>query len=262
MNRWAIFTDLDGTLLDGSTFDLEPARPMLDRLRLANVPVVPVTSKTFDEVEPLARDLGLRHALIVESGGAIAGWDGEEWLFEPVGPSSDELQDAIEEIQRRTHARITRYAAMGSAEAARYSGLTGESLRRSQRRRFSEPFILDSGSAEEVIGTAAAIGFRVRRGGRFMHLGGIGGKGGAVARVREELGRDVTMVALGDAPMDAEYLGFADVPIIVPHRVGAPNPELLRRVPHARVAPAPGPAGWAAAIDAVWRELGNPQWAT
>ena len=56
MNRWAVFTDLDGTLLDATTFDLEPARPMLDRLRDANVHVVPVTSKTFDEVEPLARE--------------------------------------------------------------------------------------------------------------------------------------------------------------------------------------------------------------
>lgn len=262
MIQWAVFTDLDGTLLDGSTFDLEPARPMLDRLRLANVPVVPVTSKTFDEVEPLARDLGLRHGLIMESGGAIAGWDGDEWLFESIGPSGDELRDAIEEIQRRTGARISRYAAMGTAEAARYSGLTGESLQRSQRRRGSEPFILESGSAEEVIDAAATIGFRVRRGGRFLHLGGISGKGEAVARVQEKLGRDVTMVALGDAPMDAEYLGFAHVPIIVPDRDGAPDPELLRRVPHARVAPAPGPAGWAAAIEAVWRELGNPQWPT
>jgi mannosyl-3-phosphoglycerate phosphatase len=260
MSRWAVFTDLDGTLLDGATFDLEPARPMLERLRAAHVPVVPVTSKTFDEVEPLARDLGLRHALIVESGGGIAGRDGDEWLFEPLGPTSEELRDALDEIQRRTGARIARYSAMDAAEAERHSGLTGESLARSQRRRFSEPFILESGSAEEVIAAAVSMGFRVRRGGRFLHLGGLGGKGDAVARVREELGRDVTMVALGDAPMDAGYLGFADVPIIVPHRDGAPDPELLRRVPHARVAPAPGPAGWAAAIDAVWRELGNPQW--
>jgi mannosyl-3-phosphoglycerate phosphatase len=262
MTRWAVFTDLDGTLLDGSTFDLEPARPMLDRLRMANVPVVPVTSKTFDEVEPLARDLGLRHALIVESGGAIARWDGHEWLLEPGGPSSEELRDAISEIQRRTGARMSRYAAMAAADAARYSGLTGESLQRSQRRRFSEPFILESGSVEEVIDGATAMGFGVRRGGRFLHLGGRSGKGDAVARVREELGGNVTLVALGDAPMDAEYLGFADVPIIVPHGAGAPDPELFRRVPNARVAPAPGPAGWAAALDAVWSELGDPQWPT
>jgi mannosyl-3-phosphoglycerate phosphatase len=260
MNRWAVFTDLDGTLLDATTFDLEPARATLDRLRSANVPVVPVTSKTFDEVEPLARELGFRHALIVESGGGIAGWDGDRWIFEAIGPSSDALRDAIDEIQRRSGARITRYSAMDAAEAARYSGLTGEALARSQRRRFSEPFVLESGIPEDVFGEAAAMGFRVRRGGRFFHLGGLEGKGEAVARVREELGCNVTVVALGDAPMDAEFLVVADVRIIIPHRGGAPDPELLLGVPSARVAPAPGPAGWAAAIDAVWRELGNPQW--
>ena len=262
MNRWAVFTDLDGTLLDSTTFDFEPARSVLERLRRAHVPVVPVTSKTFDEVELLARDFGWHHALIVESGGGIAGWDGDGWIFETIGPSSDVLRQAIDELQRRSGARIARYSAMDAVEAARNSGLTGEALARSQRRRFSEPFILESGFPEDVIGVAAAMGLRVRRGGRFLHLGGLGGKGEAVARVREELGCDVTMVALGDAPMDAEFLSLADIPIIIPHRDGTPDPELLVRVPQARVAPAPGPAGWAAAVDAVWRELGNPQWPT
>jgi mannosyl-3-phosphoglycerate phosphatase len=260
MNRWAVFTDLDGTLLDGTTFDFEPARPALERLRMANVPVIPVTSKTFDEVESLARDLGWHHGLIVESGGGIVSWDGDRWIFQSTGPSSDALGLAAEEIERRTGARILLYSAMDAATAARYSGLAGDSLQRSQRRRFSQPFILEAGDAEAVIEAADAMGLRVRRGGRFLHLGGTSGKGDAVARVREDLGRDVTTVALGDAPMDAEFLALADVPIIVPHQTGTPDSELALRVPHARVAPAPGPAGWAAAIDAVWVELGAPQW--
>lgn len=260
MNRWVVFTDLDGTLLDGTTFDLEPARPTLDRLRAANVPVVPVTSKTFAEVEPLAREVGLRHALIVESGGGIARRDGDRWQLESLGPSSNVLRDAMDELQRRTGARIARYSAMPADEAERHSGLSGDSLARSQRRDFSEPFILESGTSEGVIGAAAAMGLRVRRGGRFLHLGGTAGKGEAATRVREELGRDLTMVALGDAPMDAEFLVLADIPIVIPRSQGTPDPELVLRVPHARVAPAPGPAGWAKAIDAVWLELGNPQW--
>jgi mannosyl-3-phosphoglycerate phosphatase len=260
MNRWAVFTDLDGTLLDSTTFDFEPARPVLERLRRAHVPVVPVTSKTFDEVEPLARDFGWHHALIVESGGGIVGWDGDRWIFESTGPSSDALCLATDEIEHRTGAQIALYSAMDAATATRYSGLTGDSLRRSQRRRFSEPFIIEAGDAEKVIEAAAAMSLRVRRGGRFLHLGGISGKGDAAARIRDELGRDVTIVALGDAPLDAEFLDLADIPIIVPHREGTPDPELVLRVPHARVAPVHGPAGWAAAIDAVWRELGNPQW--
>jgi mannosyl-3-phosphoglycerate phosphatase len=259
MIRWAVFTDLDGTLLDSTTFDFEPARPTLDRLRAANVPVIPVTSKTFDEVEPLVRELGLHHAFIVESGGGIARRDGDRWILESTGPTSDQLRQAIKEIEHRAGARIVRYSAMHAAEAEWYSGLTGHSLAQSQRRRFSEPFIVEAGAPEEVIGAAAAIGLRARRGGRFLHLGGTAGKGDAVLRIREELGPDVTMAALGDAPMDAEFLALADIPIIVPQRNGIPDPELVLRVPRARVAPAPGPAGWAAAVDAVWLELGSPQ---
>ncbi|MDP9190596.1 MAG: HAD-IIB family hydrolase [Acidobacteriota bacterium] len=259
MIRWAVFTDLDGTLLDSATFDFEPARPMLERLRAAKVPVIPVTSKTFDEVEPLVPELGLHHALIVESGGGIARRDGDRWILESTGPSSDDLRVAIKEIEHRAGARIVCYSAMDAASAAWYSGLTGQSLELSQRRRFSEPFIIEAGAPEDVIGAATAIGLRARRGGRFLHLGGTAGKGDAVARIREELGHDLTMAALGDAPMDAEFLALADIPIIIPRRDGIPDPELVLRVPRARVAPAPGPAGWAAAVEAVWLEVGSAQ---
>jgi len=252
---WAVFTDLDGTLLDSTTFDFEPARPTINRLRKAGVPVVPVTSKTFDEVEPLADDLALRDALIVESGAGIARWIGGAWVLENLGPPIDVLRQAMAEVAQRSGARIARYSAMPPEDAMRYSGLRGEALARSQRRLFSEPFILEEGDADAVIAAAGTLGFSVRRGARFLHLCGAIGKGDAVVRVRDEIGRDVTLVALGDAPMDAEFLALADIPIIVPQSDGNPDRRLLRRVPRARLAPAPGPRGWAVAVDRVWQEM-------
>lgn len=54
MKRNAIvFTDLDGSLLDHETYGYEPALPALERLQRNGVPIVPVTSKTLEEIKLL-----------------------------------------------------------------------------------------------------------------------------------------------------------------------------------------------------------------
>jgi len=66
-----VFTDLDGSLLNHDDYSFEEARPALDRLRKAKIPLIFVTSKTCREVEPLQNRLGLREPFIVENGGGI-----------------------------------------------------------------------------------------------------------------------------------------------------------------------------------------------
>lgn len=50
-----LFTDLDGSLLDHHSYDWQPARAWLKRLKQLGVPVIPVTSKTRSEIVPLRR---------------------------------------------------------------------------------------------------------------------------------------------------------------------------------------------------------------
>jgi hypothetical protein len=154
------------------------------------------------------------------------------------------LLDVIADIEDRSGASLLVYSALPESEAARLSGRSGEMLRASTHRCFSEPFVIESGDLEAVKRAAAAIGFSIRRGRRFLHLCSRCGPGEAFARVRDELHCEVS-IALGSAAIDAEFLRRADVPIIIPGPDGEPDPELVVEVPHARIAPAPGPAGWA-----------------
>jgi len=248
MERLAIFTAIDGTLLDPCTFDPGAARPLLHRLSAMAIPVVPVTVMTLEELAPLAAELGMRHAMIVEAGGAIARWKNDAWEVEPFGPPADALLDVIAEIEERSGANLLVYSALPDADAARVSGRSGEMLRASTHRAYSEPFLLESGELDAVIDAAAAIGFSIRRGRRFLHLCRESREGEAFARIREELRCDVAIGA-GGSPVDAGFLAGCDVAIIVPRPDGEPDAELLSSVPRARVAPAPGPEGWAAAID-------------
>ena len=255
MRHWAIFTDLDGTLLDSRTFDFSPALSILERLSNAHVPIVPVTSKTFAEVAVLAQELNLRHPMIVESGGAIARRTVAGWTIEALAPSLETLRHAIDEIERLAGVRVTRYSSMPPDEASLYSGLSGAALQRSQRRMFSEPIVVHPADRNAVIAAATSLGISAHRGGRFLHLSHGTSKREATARIRDELGPGLTMVALGDTPMDAPFLDLANVPIIVPRASGDPDPELRRAVPRARIAPAPGPEGWAASVAGIWSEL-------
>jgi mannosyl-3-phosphoglycerate phosphatase len=244
-----VFTDIDGTLADAGTFDLTPARPILRRLRAAGVPVVPVTSLTLAEMEPIARQLGDPPAMIIESGCAIARWASGTWDVEAVGPDADSMLEVIGEIEERSGADLVVYSALPEGEAARLSGLTGETLRRSRCRRFCEPFIIARGDPREVTRAAKELGFTLRSGRRLLYLSRRGDEGEAFLRVRAELRCDVA-VALGDSPLDVEYLSRAEIPIVVPRPDGVAEPSLMR-LRNVRVAPAPGTAGWVAAVSAV-----------
>jgi predicted mannosyl-3-phosphoglycerate phosphatase (HAD superfamily) len=53
-----IFTDLDGSLLDHYTYSFAAATPLLDELNSQEIPVIPITSKTYAEVIRLRRFMG------------------------------------------------------------------------------------------------------------------------------------------------------------------------------------------------------------
>lgn len=257
-HRLAVFTSLDGTLLDARTFDAGPGRAAVRRLLDTGVPVIPVSVMTLDEIAPIATSLGLRHAMIVEAGGAIVRWTGEGWEVEACGPPAETLLDVVLDLEKRSGAALLIYSALPATEASRLSGRSGEMLDASTHRCFSEPFVIESGDLENVQRAAGELGFSVRRGRRFLHLCRICDEGEAFTRLRDELQCDVT-IAVGGAAVDAEFLLRADLPIIVPGPDGTPEPELLAALPHARIAPAPGPAGWAAAVEDAWQSLATTQ---
>ncbi|MCU0535678.1 MAG: HAD-IIB family hydrolase, partial [Hydrococcus sp. Prado102] len=63
--KFLIFTDLDGTLLNQDDYAYEAAIPVLEKLKTQQIPVVPVTSKTRQEVETLRQEIKLEDPFIV-----------------------------------------------------------------------------------------------------------------------------------------------------------------------------------------------------
>lgn len=263
-----IFSDLDGTLLDHDTYDWSPARPALDALATRRVMVVLCSSKTRTEMARLATAMRLVAPLIVENGGGVwlpASWRGavphdasvvsDGWVV-VLGTHADVLRYALPELADAVGMTLRGFGDMDVDEVARRTGLPRQAAALARQREFSEPFVAEDGADLPLLDAAARLrGLRVTRGGRFFHLIGQSDKGNAVRTVSEWLGPRVvgSTLGFGDAPNDLPLLQAVDEPVIVPRPDGAPHPDLVTALPHAVIAPAPGPTGWNAAALA-WLE--------
>ena len=254
-----VFSDLDGTLLDHDTYSFDAARPALERLGQAGVPLVLCTSKTRAEVEPLRAALDNDSPFIVENGGAIMIPDGyfsveiddaasersEGMVIVPLGDPYEALVAALARASRDSGVRVRGFADMTDAEVAGATGLSLDQARLARRRDFDEPFeIIDADRADALLAAIEREGKRWTTGGRFHHITGAANKAAAVRWLAELYRREagaVTTVGVGDAPNDAELLGVVDIPIVM---ASGRADEIVRLVPRATVTRVPGPAGW------------------
>ena len=261
--RFMVVTDVDGTLLD-SDFGWAAAVPALETLARAGIPLVLCSSRTRTELAALARALGLRAPFIVENGGAVVvpkgafahgvplARDEGEFLVLPLGIGRPQLLSALKEIAAEVGVKVRGFAGLTPLALKRLTGLSRREAERALEREFDEPFLIDGyGRPEAVIRCARAHGLRIRRGGRFFHLAGGSDKGRAVrvlVGLYEADGVHVRTLGLGDAETDLPMLLAVDEPIVMPRSDGSLDPTLAAELPRARLAPAPGPAGWRDAV--------------
>jgi mannosyl-3-phosphoglycerate phosphatase len=264
-----IFTDLDGTLLDHSTYSFEPARPALEALAAAGVPVVPCTSKTRAETERWRRALGNADPFIVENGGAAfvpEGYFGPGAIFDrrdggygvlEFGCPYAGLRRALEAIRAATGLPLRGFGDMPVDEIAARCGFSRQDAALAAKREYDEPFIgADPGSLPAVVSAAGAEGLRVVSGGRFHHLVGDSDKGKAVLALRELYVQDrgpVRTVGLGDSPNDEPMFRAVDLPVVVRRPDGGHFDAL--HLPGLGVAPYAGPEGWREAVLGLLRDM-------
>jgi mannosyl-3-phosphoglycerate phosphatase len=237
----AVFTDLDGTLLDHDTYDWTPARPALTALRAAGVPVIPVTSKTLAELDVLCAALRLDGPRVAENGAVLA-FPGEPPRI--TAPGIARIRTLLAGWRRETDWRFRGFGDMNLDDIVAATGLDAASARRAAQRLASEPVLWedDDTALEAFRNRARQAGLATLQGGRFLHVLGVADKGTALRRVADALGGRRRTVALGDSPNDLAMLRAADVPVIVRRKRG--EPIALPDRPDARITPSPGPAGW------------------
>lgn len=198
-----IFSDLDGTLLDHNDYSIDAVEPVLKKLALLSVDVIPTTSKTFAELQFIMPQLGLKTPFIVENGAAVfipkpkletkyKNKTNTTLMNQPEGTESiqgywrkpftqprSHWQASIEQAKRQFEGCFSLMTEMSATEVAELTGLTEEEAQRALQRDYSEP-ISWHGSAEQeqcFIEFMQQCGATVLKGGRFLHIGGCAQKG-------------------------------------------------------------------------------------
>ena len=251
--RGAIFTDLDGTLLDFHTYLPSPqAVALLRELEAIQIRVIPVSSKTSAEVRPLMKELGLSGPAVLEGGPVIVWEDGSESV---TGPCRADLLDVLHQLQDRGWG-VRGMAEMSVGEVMELTGLGDAAARRAMTRSASEPFVMaDNSPPAGTAGIAevvAELGASLARGGRFRHLLGRGvDKGAGVRSVLAMIHTDerVGTAAIGDAWNDLPMLQETEIGFLLGNAV---EPEAVP--PGVTRLEKTGPQGF---VDAVRQILGT-----
>lgn len=263
-----IFTDLDGTLLDHNSYSAQPADILIEQILDQSIGyVIPITSKTSAEMRSLQRSIPLSETISVTENGSVIDMPHGYPFAVASDPQNNLLGIGYTEILERIAAlppilrqHINGFADMSATEVSKATGLGLPESQLAKQREASEPFLWSGSAAalEELRAIMADADIRIQRGGRFYHFTGNATKQQAMARLKSTFVEQMTAfeivsIALGDGPNDLEMIDAADFGVIMPNPDGV---TIQTSQPRVRVAKAPGPAGWVAAVRQIFAELG------
>lgn len=258
-----IYTDLDGTLLDHENYSSELAEPGIQQALEAHAALIPVTSKTRAEVEPLVAALKWSFPFIVENGAAVfvPEWlctkadcrlpSQAEYRFQAFAPSVEEWQPILTALSAQVPDAFTPFSQLSLSQLMSLTGLSASAASQAAQREFSDPLYWFGSDVQfnQLQQLCKAQGIDVVRGGRFVHLLKGSNKGRAVRWLTQWYGeheaQSVQTIALGDGENDLSMLAAVDYPVQV-RSASHPFPEFSHperyRTQHI------GPEGWSEAI--------------
>lgn len=261
--KYIVFSDIDGTLVDFSSYSLELSITAVKYLQEKQVPLILCSSKTRAEVELYRNKISCQDPFIAENGGGIYIPEGyfpktpipstlrDGYHIIELGVPYSRLRTLLEDLRSRTGYPIKGMGDMTLEEICRHTGLLKEEAELARRREFNEPFIIENSHPDMSIlwQFAAEMGVNITKGGRFYHILGKNDKGVAVKRLSALFANqfgEIATIALGDSPNDLTMLQATDMPVLVQRPGGYHDPDVRMRDLY--LVPGVGPAGWNSAI--------------
>lgn len=230
MTEFIVSTDLDGTLLDHHTYSWQAASPALTMLTHKNIPIVINTSKTTQEVATLQNDLNINDPFIVENGSAIL-INKEDKRFNTLNLNENEthfikvlgcerktITSFLLELKNKTGFVFSTFSDYSVEDIMALTGLPKANATLAKNRLYSEPLVWkDTGENYQTFCQhIEQSGFKLLKGGRFIHILGQTNKGIAAKWLIDNLNKKSTakLIALGDSHNDLDMLSEADIAVL------------------------------------------------
>ena len=241
-----IFSDLDATLLDHNTYSFQEALPALQLIRKRKIPLILSSSKTYDEMIVIRKELNNHDPFIYENGSGIY-FEGNKVSL---GTSHSEISNLLQDLKKRFS--FISFYELGPEGIQKETGLDIYASERAYRREFTEPLIWKDSTQNLIIfkQLLQQNNLTAAQGGRFLTISSPKNKGDALLWVKkryESIAKvKITTIGLGDSENDINMLDCADNAIIVRHPKKLP-PNING---HASliITDAIGPKGWNEAI--------------
>lgn len=249
-----VITDLDGSLLDHSSYSFEASLPGIERLNDLSIPWSVCTSKTWSEVRELLPNLKNSWPAIVENGGGIYiperlcqpnsvfKWTNdltssfqkadEGYVCLPLGASREKINKAIGLLNEKF--KFETFSSLSAEEVSTITGLDLASARKASTRDFSENLVFrtenkgsnlpDKQTSEAISGVLNELeGVKVQVGGRFISIIGESDKGHAAGFLIDSLSRKPSsVVSLGDGRNDLPLFLRSDYAVVLRSPVNEP----------------------------------------
>lgn len=266
--EFIVSTDLDGTLLDHHTYQWSSALPALDMLKARSIPVVINTSKTFEEVRALQKQLMLTAPFIVENGSAIylpkalypkpkSATEHQEFWQVLLGVTRTDIIALLKKLRNEKLYKFESFFDMKIDRIIELTGLNKNDAEQAMTRQFSEPLVWYDTEDKFKAFTVQVndAGKAILKGGRFTHILGQTDKAKAVLWLQDYLADDndtqPKLIALGDSGNDVAMLNIADYAVAVRSPAHDfpevhPSGELIQTHGY-------GPEGWAEAITHIMK---------
>ncbi|MBX2867609.1 MAG: HAD-IIB family hydrolase [Acidiferrobacterales bacterium] len=266
-----VYTDLDGSLLDHDSYQLNAASEYLKALEANGIRVIFVTSKTRSEVEQLRKELNHFQPFVVENGAAaylpvenahapketLAEQSG--YYVKPFGSKRVQWLELLEKAKSHFPGCFKGFIDYKVEEIAKLTGLSLDQARSATNREFTEPvsWTGDEKRLTDFIGFMSQNGASVVRGGRFLHISDGSTKGAAVRWLSQYYAQteSVQTVAVGDSENDISMLEIADHAVVVHNPKGNTIKISQRAGKEIVYTNQPAPEGWVEGVSHLIEKL-------
>jgi mannosyl-3-phosphoglycerate phosphatase family protein len=255
------FSDIDGSFFDFDNYCYDESMKGVELLKERSIPLIFISSKTFDEMLIIANELDFNYPFSFENGTGFAypseDYSSEEkgkYNIELEGPGVDELLKFIPRMESFSNHKLMAITSLSEKEMTDITNLDLESASRAKNRKTTLPFIVaGTGLLSDTEFDKMNIFLRdynltVIKGGRFNHLIPYNSaKGNAVKKIIEfykhKFKDEIVTASAGDSQSDIPMFESTDWSYIIKRPDGS-----FINYTSGNIMKSPGPAGFSEAV--------------